>query len=85
MAVELPTAITPSCDPDGCDFNSFRMGNTTYGAGMAVDANKFTTVAQFLTNDGTAAGTLSEIRRIYVWDDIVIQNSNLSTHDLSHD
>jgi cellulose 1,4-beta-cellobiosidase len=68
------------CDPDGCDFNSYRMGNTTfYGAGMTVDTTKkFTVVTQFLTNDGTATGTLSEIRRIYVQNGVVIQNSNVN-------
>ncbi|KJA25341.1 carbohydrate-binding module family 1 protein [Hypholoma sublateritium FD-334 SS-4] len=73
------------CDPDGCDFNSFRMGNTTfYGAGMTVDTTKkFTVVTQFITDDGTATGTLSEIRRIYVQDGVVIQNSNVNIPGLS--
>ncbi|KAF9554464.1 cellobiohydrolase I [Agrocybe pediades] len=68
------------CDPDGCDFNSFRMGDKTfYGAGMTVDTTKkFTVVTQFITDDGTASGTLSEIRRIYVQDGKVIQNSNVN-------
>ncbi|KAI0266408.1 glycoside hydrolase [Gloeopeniophorella convolvens] len=66
------------CDPDGCDFNSFRMGNTTfYGPSMTVDTTKkFTIVTQFLTDDGTDTGTLSEIKRFYVQDGVVIPNSN---------
>ncbi|TFY80677.1 hypothetical protein EWM64_g3334 [Hericium alpestre] len=66
------------CDPDGCDFNSFRMGDTSfYGDGLTVDTSKpFTVVTQFLTSDNTTTGTLSEIRRIYVQDGVVIQNSN---------
>lgn len=66
------------CDPDGCDFNSFRMGDETfYGPGMTVDTNSvFTVVTQFLTSDNTTTGTLSEIRRIYVQNGVVIQNSN---------
>jgi cellulose 1,4-beta-cellobiosidase len=73
------------CDPDGCDFNSYRMGNTTfYGAGMTVDTTKkFTVVTQFITDDGTATGTLSEIRRIYVQNGVVIQNSNVNIPGLS--
>jgi cellulose 1,4-beta-cellobiosidase len=65
------------CDPDGCDFNSYRMGDTTfYGNKMTVDTSqKFTVVTQFLTSTGTASGTLSEIRRIYVQNGKVIQNS----------
>ncbi|KAI0267034.1 glycoside hydrolase family 7 protein [Gloeopeniophorella convolvens] len=65
------------CDPDGCDFNSFRMGNTSfYGPGKIVDtSSKFTIVTQFVTNDGTGTGTLSEIRRLYVQNGKVIANS----------
>ena len=64
-------------DPDGCDFNSYRMGNTTfYGPKMTVDTNsKFTVVTQFLTSDGTPNGTLSEIKRFYVQNGVVIPNS----------
>ncbi|KAF9485718.1 cellobiohydrolase I [Pholiota conissans] len=73
------------CDPDGCDFNSFRMGDQTfYGAGMTVDTTKkFTVVTQFVTDDGTDTGTLSEIRRIYVQDGTVIQNSNVNIPGMS--
>ncbi|KAK5114254.1 hypothetical protein LTR85_010319 [Meristemomyces frigidus] len=65
------------CDKDGCDFNSYRMGNTSfYGAGKIVDtSSKFTVVTQFITDDGTDTGTLTEIKRIYVQDGVVIQNS----------
>jgi cellulose 1,4-beta-cellobiosidase len=65
------------CDPDGCDFNSYRMGNTSfYGKGLIVDTSqKFTVVTQFITSDGTANGQLSEIRRFYVQNGKVIPNS----------
>ncbi|GJJ15277.1 Exoglucanase 1 [Clathrus columnatus] len=68
------------CDPDGCDFNSYRMGDTTfYGPSMTVDTgSKFTVVTQFLTNDNTTTGTLSEIRRLYVQNGQVIQNSKVN-------
>jgi len=64
-------------DPDGCDFNSYRMGNTTfYGPGKTVDTSKvFTVVTQFITADGTATGTLSEIKRFYVQNGVTIANS----------
>ncbi|KAK3067434.1 hypothetical protein LTR53_015710 [Teratosphaeriaceae sp. CCFEE 6253] len=66
-----------NCDKDGCDFNSYRLGNHSfYGAGKVVDTkSKFTVVTQFVTADGTDSGDLSEIRRIYVQDGKVIQNS----------
>jgi cellulose 1,4-beta-cellobiosidase len=68
------------CDKDGCDFNSYRMGNTTFfGAGMTMDTTKpFTVVTQFTTSDGTATGTLVEIRRLYVQNGVIIRNSNIS-------
>jgi cellulose 1,4-beta-cellobiosidase len=53
------------------------MGDTSfYGPGMTVDTKKkFTIVTQFLTSDNTTNGALSEIRRVYVQDGKVIQNS----------
>lgn len=68
------------CDPDGCDFNSFRMGDKTfYGAGLKVDtSSKFTVVTQFLTSTNTSAGTLTEIRRLYVQNGKLIQNSKVA-------
>lgn len=43
---------------------------------MTVDTSrKFTVVTQFLTSDNTTTGTLSAIRRLYVQDGKVIQNS----------
>ncbi|KAF8180139.1 cellobiohydrolase I [Pholiota molesta] len=44
---------------------------------------EFTVVTQFLTDDGTATGTLSEIRRIYVQNGVVIQNSNVNIPGMS--
>ncbi|KAF5351244.1 hypothetical protein D9756_008443 [Leucocoprinus leucothites] len=68
------------CDPDGCDFNSFRMGDKSfYGPGMTVDTKrKFTVVTQFITDNNSSTGTLSEIRRLYVQDGKVIQNSKVN-------
>jgi len=65
------------CDKDGCDFNSFRMGNQQFlGKGQTVDTTKpFTVVTQFITADGSDNGDLSEIRRIYVQNGKVIPNS----------
>ncbi|KAI5779936.1 cellulose 1,4-beta-cellobiosidase [Peziza echinospora] len=62
-----------TCDPDGCDFNSYRQGDTSfYGPGLTVDTNKkFTVVTQFVAE----GGVLSDIRRIYVQDGKVIENS----------
>ncbi|KAG0651551.1 1,4-beta-cellobiohydrolase [Hyphodiscus hymeniophilus] len=66
------------CDADGCDFNSYRMGNTTfYGPSDTIDTTKpFTVVTQFLTTDGTTTGTLNEIKRFYVQGGKVYPNSD---------
>ncbi|KAJ7485859.1 cellulase [Mycena latifolia] len=73
------------CDKDGCDFNSWRMGDQTFlGPGMTVDTTApFTVVTQFITSDNTTTGTLSEIRRIYVQNGNVIQNSNTDLAGIS--
>ena len=69
---------TNLCDEAGCDFNSYRNGNTTFlGPGKIVDTTKpFTVVTQFITADSTMTGKLTEIRRLYVQNGQVINNSN---------
>jgi cellulose 1,4-beta-cellobiosidase len=68
-----------TCDPDGCDFNSFRQGNKTfYGPGATNTVNtqqKMTVVTQFITHDGTDTGRLTEIKRFYVQGGRTIANS----------
>ncbi|KNZ61518.1 hypothetical protein VP01_138g4 [Puccinia sorghi] len=55
------------CDGSGCDFASYRMGNTSfYGPLKRVDTTKkFTVVTQFITADQSDSGELVEIRRYY--------------------
>ena len=69
------------CDKDGCGFNPYALGNETYyGAGLTVDTTKtFTVTTQFVTNDGTTSGTLTEIRRIYTQNGKVIANAVASS------
>jgi len=71
------------CDKDGCDFNNYRMGDMSfYGQGPSFDVDTtkpMTVVTQFLTHDGTDTGDLSEIRRFYVQDGRVIENSQATT------
>lgn len=61
------------CDPDGCDFNSYRMGvKDFYGKGKTVDTSKkFTVVTQFI---GT--GDAMEIKRFYVQGGTTIPQPN---------
>ncbi|BFZ57397.1 hypothetical protein PYCC9005_004449 [Savitreella phatthalungensis] len=61
------------CDPDGCDFNAYRMGDPSfYGPGKTIDTTKkITVVTQFIGS----GETLQEIKRFYVQDGKVIPNS----------
>ncbi|KAJ3934997.1 MAG: cellulose 1,4-beta-cellobiosidase precursor [Lentinula lateritia] len=72
-----PNSTAGVCDQAGCDFNSYRLGDTTfYGPGMTVDTTQpFTVVTQFVSSNNETTGTLSAIRRLYVQNGVVIQNS----------
>jgi len=76
---EGPERFDGLCDKDGCDFNSYRMGHSSfygYGQGHDVDTSKpIQLVTQFHTTDGTDSGELSRIERIYVQNGRVIANS----------
>lgn len=64
------------CDPDGCDFNSYRQGvKNFYGPGgsFTVDTTKkVSVVTQFIKGSN---GNLSEIKRFYVQNGKTIANS----------
>ncbi|KAI5851957.1 cellobiohydrolase 1 [Tricharina praecox] len=70
------------CDKDGCDINPYRMGNLNfYGPGSSNTLNtntKMTVVTQFVTADGTDTGTLTEIRRKWVQNGVVIDNKTVN-------
>ncbi|KAJ3725715.1 cellobiohydrolase I-II [Lentinula raphanica] len=72
-----PNSTAGVCDQAGCDFNSYRLGDTTfYGPGMTVDTTQpFTVVTQFVSSNNESTGSLSAIRRLYVQNGVVIQNS----------
>ncbi|KAH6635995.1 concanavalin A-like lectin/glucanase domain-containing protein [Chaetomium tenue] len=60
--------VGDNCDKGGCGFNSYARGNKNYWApGGTLDTSKpFTMVTQFITDDGTTSGKLSQITRYYV-------------------
>jgi cellulose 1,4-beta-cellobiosidase len=70
------------CDKDGCDLNSYRMGDREfYGPGsfFTLDSTKpMTVVTQFLTDDGSDDGNLVEIRQFYIQDGKLISHSSSS-------
>ncbi|KAJ7021021.1 exoglucanase-like protein 1 precursor [Mycena alexandri] len=66
-----PNSTQGTCDQAGCDFNSYRMGNTSFfGPGLTVNTNqKITVVTQFV------GSPITSIKRFYVQNGKVIPNS----------
>jgi len=70
-----------ACDKNGCDFQTFRLGNTSFygpGSSFKLDSTKkMTVVTQFITDDGTDTGKLTEMRRFYVQGSTMVQTPNI--------
>jgi len=70
------SACDSICDQAGCDFNSWRQGQQTFlgpGSQFTIDTTKkITVVTQFIADSN---GDLSEIRRKYVQNGKVVDNS----------
>jgi cellulose 1,4-beta-cellobiosidase len=75
------TRYSGPCDPNGCDYNPYRLGVTDfYGKGKTVDTSKpFTVVTQFLGS----GSDLTEIKRFYVQGGKVIENPQPKTEGLT--
>lgn len=71
------TGCTGMCDPAGCDFNSYRQGNTSFygpGSGFTIDTTKKVTVVTRFAK-GTDGTSLGAIQRYYVQNGVVFANS----------
>lgn len=77
-------ACNATCDLDGCDFNSYRLGKKLfYGSGKTVDTTKtFTVITQFLTHDASNTGELVAIRRKYIQDGVVFSDATGQSPDV---
>ncbi|KAF2193915.1 glycoside hydrolase family 7 protein [Zopfia rhizophila CBS 207.26] len=75
------TRYSGKCDPNGCDFNPYRLGVTDfYGKGKTVDTSQpFTVVTQFLGS----GSSLTEIKRFYVQNGKTIANPQPKTAGLT--
>ncbi|ROV96533.1 hypothetical protein VMCG_07777 [Cytospora schulzeri] len=71
------TEDNSACDSGGCGFNPYSLGYRNYWApGGTVDTTKpFKVITQFITDDGTTDGTLSEIRRIYQQGNVTVPSA----------
>jgi len=69
------------CDKNGCDFATRRLGDTSFfgaGSNFTLDSTKpMTVVTQFITNDGTDMGKLTEIKRFYIQNGKTIETPSL--------
>ena len=69
------------CDKNGCDFQTYRLGNETFfgpGASFTLDATKpMTVTTRFVTDDNTADGKLVEIQRFYTQNGKVINTPSM--------
>ncbi|KAF9077774.1 glycoside hydrolase [Rhodocollybia butyracea] len=81
----LPNSTQGVCDQAGCDYNSYRLGDTSfYGPGMTVDTKKpFTVVTQFISSNNQSSGTLSAIKRFYVQNGVQIPNSETNVDGIT--
>ncbi|KFY41376.1 hypothetical protein V495_04953 [Pseudogymnoascus sp. VKM F-4514 (FW-929)] len=70
------------CAKAGCGWNTYQQGDKTfYGPGLVIDtSHTFTVTTQFITDDGTPSGTLTEIRRSYTQDGVVYSNPASSSN-----
>ena len=77
------------CDKNGCDFQTFRLGNETfYGPGgqFVLDTTQpMTVVTQFITADDTDHGKLVEMRRFYRQGSTTIQTPSIVVGGAPHD
>jgi cellulose 1,4-beta-cellobiosidase len=68
------------CDKNGCDANPYRQGDHDfYGPGPAFTLDSLqpmTVVTQFITDDGTDTGKLTEMRRFYIQNNKTIYPPN---------
>lgn len=78
-----------TCDKDGCDFGTYRLGNHTfYGPGSEFDVNTeqpFQVITSFVTEDGTDNTDVVEVRRKYVQNGKVIETPKIQVGDKEFD
>ena len=76
------------CDKNGCDIQPYRFDvRDFYGVGskFSVDSSKpITVTTQFLTNDGTDDGTISEVKQFYTQNGKTIQHPHYTINGKKH-
>jgi len=76
------------CDKNGCDIQSYRLGNTKFfgpGSDYTIDTTKpITVTTQFITVDGTDTGKLKEVRQFYHQDGKKVEHPKYTVNGKKH-
>jgi cellulose 1,4-beta-cellobiosidase len=76
------------CDKNGCDIQPHRLGTHNFfgpGSDFQVDSTKPVTVTtQFITNDGTDHGKLTEVKQFYTQDGKTIEHPSYTVNGKTH-
>merc|ERR1711967_147699 len=76
------------CDKNGCDIQPHRLGTHDFfgpGSDFQIDSTKPVTVTtQFITNDGTDHGKLTEVRQFYQQDGKTIEHPSYTVNGKQH-
>jgi len=84
-----PDRFKGLCDKNGCDLQSYRLGNKNFfgpGSEFEVDSTKpITVTTQFITNDGTDTGKLVEVKQFYTQDGKKIEHPSYTVNGNQHD
>merc|ERR1712157_702646 len=77
------------CDKNGCDIQSYRLGNKNFfgpGSNFQVDSTQpITVTTQFVTNDGTDQGKLTEVKQFYSQNGKTIEHPSYKVNGNQHD
>jgi cellulose 1,4-beta-cellobiosidase len=77
-----------TCDKNGCDIQPNRLGETNFfgaGASFTIDSTKpITVTTQFITNDGTDSGKLTEVKQFYTQDGKTIEHPTYTVNGNQH-
>ena len=76
------------CDKNGCDIQPKRLVQTNFfgsSSSFTIDSTKpITVTTQFITNDGTDHGKLTEVKQFYTQDGKTIEHSSYTVNGNQH-
>merc|ERR1712242_466727 len=83
-----PDRFKGLCDKNGCDMQSYRLGNKQFfgpGSEFQIDSTKpITVTTQFITNDGTDHGKLVEVKQFYTQNGKTIEHPSYTVNGNQH-